>query len=1118
MKKHVSFACLALLATATTYASTIIWSGATTIAGDTDIITQGRTVFAYTGGSAATVNGVPFTFTLEQAINNKNIQLAGFKDNEASTFTSTSNSFASLSADYKKIIQGAVTNPGTMATVTLKYLSVGRDYIVQLWVNDPRAGVSTNRYAIVDGTGPTLYYNATRAVGGVGAYAVGTFTADAETQSFTLAGSGSTQLNAIQLRVQPVPLQDLYWDTNSDTAGFGSAGGVWGADSNWSTNALGATAPDQQLSTTHSNVLHLGTTTTGLAAGTIHLNGTQSFDTLVFGLASDPITITNGALKLATLASTLVLNNTTNTIASPLAAGGGLTVRSVRPLLCDGFPSTTERVLFANATLADYTGATVKMAGSSIASSSTIPTPGFVYFWVNDGTNASFQAQTYEGGHTKVVKMALRQVGANITGKALYAKHCSPDGNKLGNNFDNEGAGSSVASWFNVGGYGIAELKLLPYDDRFVQYRFSQFLSTNAQTIATAANLKEFTTAECYLAGLSVTDNVQPASTFYFVNDGATATFQAQCNDGVYTKCVKVELTQVGNDIKARPIYAKHIIGNFPGHNFDVSGNNNSIAADITARDYGVRSIRLTKGQATLALTADSEFDGPVNLTAATLKLDGLLGNGVMGGEIINNGTIQCRPPKLQQFSGAISGTGSFTVNGMSGTPIFYNETLTTESRVVAQNCTLADIVTVNGLFSTRSMSNGPVAGAPYFFANDGTTATVQIQIHNGGHTKAVKVEFKQTGADIYAKVLYAKHCSEPHGNNLGTNYDNTGIDYDYQLQRLTLYTAPPVLLSGNSTYTGGTVVNSGWLEVTAVSSLPTAGGIVVNGGNLTLNASPNATTYSAVGGTNNSITVFSGGCLTLWQDFNAGYARPITLDGGMLENNADNYVNNLVLKNGPQFAGIKPIRVGYVSNARVVVAGTSPSTLNKGLILVNNGRTLTLDVANVTGDDAIDLAVTGALVDLDGYTGLPIIKIGAGTMTLSAANSFSGPITVNAGTIALDADNALNSNNIQLNNGTLEMGAFNNTAGTLAVSGANSVLVLGSGTIAFADSSATTWGNKLTLSGTLVEGSVRFGSNSSALTAAQLGAIDYSGERRVRLNSAGYLTAKPTGALIILR
>jgi len=185
----------------------------------------------------------------------------------------------------------------------------------------------------------------------------------------------------------------------------------------------------------------------------------------------------------------------------------------------------------------------------------------------------------------------------------------------------------------------------------------------------------------------------------------------------------------------------------------------------------------------------------------------------------------------------------------------------------------------------------------------------------------------------------------------------------------------------------------------------------------------------------------------------------------------------------------------------------------------VRNGAIpLTLNVADVTGDDAVDFFITGGIRDYATFEGMPTIKTGDGTVSFSGVNVHSGSYTVSAGTLALDGNSALNANNnVALNGGALTMGAVTNTAGTLTMS-ADSTLALGEGRLAFADSSAVTWtaGADLTLTGTLGPQTVRVGTDANALTAAQLAAITYDGGRVV-LTSDGYLAEPPKGTVILV-
>jgi hypothetical protein len=129
------------------------------------------------------------------------------------------------------------------------------------------------------------------------------------------------------------------------------------------------------------------------------------------------------------------------------------------------------------------------------------------------------------------------------------------------------------------------------------------------------------------------------------------------------------------------------------------------------------------------------------------------------------------------------------------------------------------------------------------------------------------------------------------------------------------------------------------------------------------------------------------------------------------------------------------------------------------------------------------------------------------------------GPVTINAGTLALDAGGALNPGNaVTLAGGALAMGSHSNAVGTLTLT-ADSTLLLGAGHLAFAASQDTVWtdGRTLTVVGELGTRSVRMGADATGLTPAQLAAITYNGAS-VRLTSRGYLSPHSRGTLIQIR
>jgi hypothetical protein len=196
---------LALLAaTSRPLAAPITWGTPATIASPADVSTNGTSVFAYDWNSSTqTVNGVAFTAP------GASVSLSsGFAGHNFGGFvTGTAPPATSLDTAYKSILSGGQYTSGASAeTVTLNNLTIGHQYVAQLWVDDSRSyGIGRSETLAGGANTAVLDYNTADAVGGVGQFVIGTFTADATTQSLTLTGNASTQLNALQLRDSSSP-------------------------------------------------------------------------------------------------------------------------------------------------------------------------------------------------------------------------------------------------------------------------------------------------------------------------------------------------------------------------------------------------------------------------------------------------------------------------------------------------------------------------------------------------------------------------------------------------------------------------------------------------------------------------------------------------------------------------------------------------------------------------------------------------------------------------------------------------------------------------------------------------------------------------------------------------
>ncbi|OYV03302.1 MAG: hypothetical protein CFE26_21370, partial [Verrucomicrobiales bacterium VVV1] len=262
---------------------------------------------------------------------------------------------------------------------------------------------------------------------------------------------------------------------------------------------------------------------------------------------------------------------------------------------------------------------------------------------------------------------------------------------------------------------------------------------------------------------------------------------------------------------------------------------------------------------------------------------------------------------------------------------------------------------------------------------------------------------------------------------------------------------------------------------------------------------------------TGNGILEFSSDAAPATGDLNrvtvgslSGFTGDISvLANGMFGNfTAGNTTNqNLTIALGGFMAMSEDIGFGRLNGAGKIIRNVGGNTT----------RTLTLGNNNASGGNfsgSIEGAsITSGTLNSSGI--IAVTKVGTGVQTLSGANTYTGPTTINAGTLALGANNALaNTTAVSIGNATLDASTFTDTVGTLDPT-SSAKINLGTGAaLAFANSSAIDWtGGTLSLTGTFVSGSsLRFGTTSSGLTPAQLARITGPGVPAFALDANGYL------------
>jgi autotransporter-associated beta strand protein len=181
---------------------------------------------------------------------------------------------------------------------------------------------------------------------------------------------------------------------------------------------------------------------------------------------------------------------------------------------------------------------------------------------------------------------------------------------------------------------------------------------------------------------------------------------------------------------------------------------------------------------------------------------------------------------------------------------------------------------------------------------------------------------------------------------------------------------------SGTQSY-NGTITGAGGFHFNGSGTL-TLGGVVSNTGGITI-SSGNLTITSA--NTYTGGTTLAGGVLNI-NSATSLSSGILTITGGTLANTSG---GNVTLGSNNQFW-----------NGDFGYAGADTLNLGTGQVTLGASRTLDVQSGN--------LAVSGAIAGV----GLGITKTGGGTLQLLGANTFTGPVSINGGTIVVSGGSAI--------------------------------------------------------------------------------------------------------------
>ena len=649
------------------------------------------------------------------------------------------------------------------------------------------------------------------------------------------------------------------------------------------------------------------------------------------------------------------------------------------------------------------------------------------------------------------------------------------------------------------------------------------FLSSSTPTLVFPGLTLDDIDGSLLMADLngSAISQYKPAKAYHYKRNGSTATAQFQMTHNGHLRCVKVTFTEDSAGVWART----------GAKSYYVHKNNSGelkLGEDIDTDPNTVEWYMTTTVTGSGMTISNMRGAGPRVKVAGSVQLDGAVA--------LTNVTFKTSEPSSRTWSATFHSSNScFSVKGLSDATEKTFGVLdeahtawltTTASQNVFTNMLLSRVVPVSARMAGNSMgfiANAAPYHVTYDWVNKTMTCQFQFSGNNGTYIKGCKVELAQSGTNVTARATRSYYHV---GGTLGEDLDNTSGVTKYDsvsgngIKSMVLNTVnvPSLKHSG-----GGAIeclaVDNAEVELTSAGARPTKCMVARNGAHVLFNGSGGNDA-----GSGKIYTFESGSMLVPIANITAeGEAKYIfdasTLYTPLLHSSwkdGQNMFRYLTLRNGARTIG-NPLRCGDVPSPTYFSDGTGPNVLGTGVCLYKISTTPTLYIVTST-----DLDVPGNIYSAPGSNGgnFPVTKRGGAKLTLSGENSFGGRFTIEAGTVELASNTALpTSSPMTLKGGcTVTCGATTNSTGALTLSG-NATINIGDGALSFADSHDATWAADTTLNivgnSKLSSKPIRFGTNGSGLTAAQLKQIRYNGDK-VSLTGQGYL-AGPQGLMITI-
>ncbi|WP_264986504.1 beta strand repeat-containing protein, partial [Komagataeibacter swingsii] len=261
-------------------------------------------------------------------------------------------------------------------------------------------------------------------------------------------------------------------------------------------------------------------------------------------------------------------------------------------------------------------------------------------------------------------------------------------------------------------------------------------------------------------------------------------------------------------------------------------------------------------------------------------------------------------------------------------------------------------------------------------------------------------------------------------------------------------------ILTGTNTYSGGTVITAGTLQIGDGGTSGSITGNVTNDSNLVFDRSDATTFAGDISGSGN-VSQIGAGAATLSGVISGTQSLTQAGTGSTILTNADTYSGTTTISQGSLQLG----------------DGQTSGTIANTAAIVDNGN-LTVDNPAATTLSQV-ISGTGSLT-----------QSGSGTTTLTSVDTYSGATTIQNGTLALDGAGSIAASDGVHDNGTFDVSGVSASGTTVNALDGSGALVLGDKNLTIADGN-TTFGNVFSGQASGTGGSLTIASGTETLSGA---------------------------------